>query len=122
MKTKQGLSLKLLYDHFFIKVLSGVLLTLLLASGAASAQQDQPKPTVSDEQQQRLGLMKSKGVDGSLTILPVKLFSEPYDRVSEVVGVLLEQRGLKNIELGKPHSAFRPLQACRPWLIRSENS
>lgn len=31
---------------------------------------------------------------------------EPVDRVSEIVGALLEQQGLKNIELGK--TAFNP--------------
>jgi hypothetical protein len=45
--------------------------------------------------------MKSKGPDGALTILPVRLAGKPWDRVTEVVGVLLEQQGLKNIELGK---------------------
>jgi hypothetical protein len=53
------------------------------------------------DQQQRLKLMKSKGPDASLTILPVRLGGKPWDRVTEVVGVLLEQQGLRNIELGK---------------------
>ena len=57
-------------------------------------------------EQQRLELMKSKGPDGALTILPVRLAGKPWDRVTEVVGVLLEQQGLRNIELGK--TAFTP--------------
>jgi len=60
------------------------------------------------DQQQRLELMKSKGPDASLTILPVRLAGKPWDRVTEVVGVLLEQQGLKNIELGK--TAFTPAE------------
>jgi hypothetical protein len=45
--------------------------------------------------------MKSKGPDASLTILPVRLGGKPWDRVTEVVGMLLEQQGLRNIELGQ---------------------
>jgi hypothetical protein len=60
----------------------------------------EPQAGTAPEQQRRLELMKSKGPDGSLTILPVRLAGKPWDRVTEVVGVLLEQQGLKNIELG----------------------
>jgi hypothetical protein len=61
----------------------------------------EPQAGIAPEQQQRLELMKSKGPDASLTILPVRLAGKPWDRVTEVVGVLLEQQGLRNIELGK---------------------
>ncbi len=57
-------------------------------------------PSTSGEQQKRLELMKSRGPEGSLTVLPVILAGQPFDRVAEVVGLLLEQQGLKNIELG----------------------
>jgi hypothetical protein len=60
------------------------------------------------EQQQRLDLMKSKGPDNSLTLLPVRLVGKPWDRVTEVVGVLLEKQGLRNIELGK--TPFTPAE------------
>ena len=60
----------------------------------------EPQAGMAPEQQQRLELMKSKAPDASLTILPVRLAGKPWDRVTEVVGVLLEQQGLKNIELG----------------------
>jgi hypothetical protein len=60
----------------------------------------EPQTGMVPGQQQRLELMKSKGPDASLTILPVRLAGKPWDRVTEVVGVLLEQQGLKNIELG----------------------
>lgn len=43
--------------------------------------------------------MMCRGPEGSLTVLPVVLAGQPFDRVSEVVGMLLEQQGLKNIEL-----------------------
>jgi hypothetical protein len=56
---------------------------------------------IAPEQQQRLELMKSQGPAASLTILPVRLAGKPWDRVTEVVGVLLEQQGLRNIELGQ---------------------
>jgi len=106
MKTDYRIVIRLRNDHFFWKVFSVVLFLLLFNSGWTSAQQDQTKPVISQEQQQRLDLMKSKGVDASLTILPVGLIGEPQGRVSEVVGVILEQQGLKNIEMGK--TAFNP--------------
>ncbi|MCX7427068.1 MAG: hypothetical protein NTW96_15770 [Planctomycetia bacterium] len=58
------------------------------------------------EQQERLDLMKSRATEASLTILPVRLGGKPWDRVTEVVGLLLEQQGLRNIELSK--AAFEP--------------
>jgi hypothetical protein len=61
----------------------------------------EPPAGMAPDQQQRLKLMKSKGPDASLTILPVRLGGKPWDRVTEVVGVLLEQQGLRNIELGQ---------------------
>jgi hypothetical protein len=57
-------------------------------------------------QEKSLELMKSRGPDASLTILPIRLAGKPFDRVTEVVGLLVEQRGLKNIELGR--TAFNP--------------
>jgi hypothetical protein len=73
-------------------------------AGAADAPPGQHG--LSSEQQKRIEVMKTKGPDASLTILPVRLAGQPFDRVTEVVGLLLEQKGLKNIELGK--SAFKP--------------
>ena len=67
---------------------------------AAWAQNAPTISSIAPDQQQRMDLMKSKGVDGSLTILPVRLGGKPFDRVTEVVGLLLERQGLKNIELG----------------------
>jgi len=74
------------------------LLAVCLGPFPAAAE---PQAGIAPEQQQRLELMKSKGPDGSLTILPVRLAGQPWDRVTEVVGLLLEKQGLKNIELGK---------------------
>ena len=77
--------------------LSMVLLAVCVSRLPAAAE---PQAGMAPEQQKRLELMKSKGPDVSLTILPVRLAGKPWDRVTEVVGVLLEQQGLKNIELG----------------------
>ena len=68
----------------------------------------EPQAGMAPEQAKRLELMKSKGPDASLTILPVRLAGKPWDRVTEVVGVLLEQQGLKNIELGQ--TPFEPAE------------
>lgn len=72
-----------------------------LLGTAVWAQSAPPTTGVAPERQRRLDAMKSKGVDASLTILPVGLGGKPWERVSEVVGMLLEQQGLKNIELEK---------------------
>jgi hypothetical protein len=82
---------------------------LLVLSGlrpAGAADSPSGESTVSPEQQKRIEVMKKKGPDAALTILPVRLAGQPFDRLTEVVGLLLEQQGLKNIELGK--SAFKP--------------
>jgi hypothetical protein len=68
----------------------------------------EPQSGIAPGSQQRLELMKSKGPAGSLTILPVRLAGKPWDRVTEVVGVLLEQQGLKKIELAK--TPFTPAE------------
>lgn len=77
-----------------------IVLSALLGT-AAWAQNATATPGIAPEQQKRLDAMKAKSVEASLTILPVRLGGKPWDRVSQVVGVLLEQQGLKNIELGK---------------------
>jgi len=110
MKTKQPIATEGHNTCFLMKVLLGVFVIFLQIPGSVFAQQG--KSDVSKEQQQRLNLMKSRGVDASLTILPVRLNDEPFERVSEVVGALLEQQGLKNIELGK--SAF--VRTTKPGL------
>ena len=84
----------------------GALLVALLASGWTSAQEAPQEPRVVAGQDRMLELMKSKGPEASLTILPIRLAGKPFDRLSEVVGLLLERQGLKNIELGK--TAFNP--------------
>jgi len=76
---------------------------------AAWGQNVPATPGIAPDQQRRMDVMKSKGVDGSLTILPVRLGGRPWDRVTEVVGLLLEKRGLKDIELGK--TPFEPTNA-----------
>lgn len=75
------------------------------AEAEAKAKAEKPG-LLAPEQQERLELMKSKGTEASLTILPVRLGGRPFDRVTEVVGLLLEQQGLKNIELGQ--AVFEP--------------
>lgn len=76
------------------------IILLIINTGWLYAQQDHAVKTVPAEQQKRLDLMKSRGVDASLTILPVRLMNQHWDRVSEVIGVILEEKGLKNIEIG----------------------
>ena len=69
--------------------LSMVLLAVCVARFPVAAE---PPAGMALDQQHRLELMKSKGPDASLTILPVRLGGKPWDRVTEVVGVLLEQQ------------------------------
>ncbi len=72
---------------------------------AGEPKADKPR-ILAPEQEKRIELLTSKGPGASLTILPVSLAGRPFDRVTEVVGVLLEQEGLKKIELGK--TVFKP--------------
>ncbi|MFN8548253.1 MAG: serine/threonine-protein kinase [Candidatus Eisenbacteria bacterium] len=65
------------------------------------------------EATRRFGESTAPATDGarssppaSLTILPVLLAGRPFDRIGEVVGMLLEQEGLANVELGE--LAFDP--------------
>ena len=91
-----------------LMIVVGILTAAVLVSPfRALAQQDLSKPILSPEQQKRLALMKSKSTEASLTILPIRLAGKPFDRVTELVGLLLEERGLKNIDLGK--TAFEPM-------------
>jgi len=83
-------------NRILLTTICGVLFTL-----AAWAQPAPATTGIAPDQQQRLDVMKAKGVEDSLTILPVRLGGKPWDRVSQVVGVLLEKQGLKNIELEK---------------------
>jgi hypothetical protein len=90
------------------KVTIGIALLVVVAAGlplACKATQgfagQSATANVSPEQQKRLNLMKSDGQNASLAILPVRVGGNPIDRVTEAVGWLLEQKGLKNIELGK---------------------
>lgn len=79
----------------------GVFLTIVLGSACAPQ-----KPAISPEQEKRLETMKSEASNASLTVLPVRVGGTPYDRATEFIGMQLEQKGLKNIELGKV--AFDP--------------
>ena len=90
----------------WIEVVGGLLVGVLLVSGWAGAQQALSQLEISPEQQQKLDLMKSKGTDASLTILPARIGGKPFDRLTEVIGLFLEQQGLKHIELSK--TAFEP--------------
>jgi hypothetical protein len=76
-------------------------IVLLAICGSRFAVAAEPAAGIAPERQMRLELMKSKGPDASVTILPVRLAGKPWDRLTEVVGLLLEKQGLRNIELGK---------------------
>lgn len=85
------------------KVVLGVFLSVVFGLGCV--QQTLSAAAISPEQQ-RMELMKSKGLNASVTILPVRVCGAPFDRATEAVGWLLEQRGLRDIELGK--TAYDP--------------
>ena len=89
------------------KLLLAAVLSTLLCPAWPSNAPAQSNPV--HDQQSPLEAMKSKGVDTSLTVLPIRLAGKPLDRVTTVVGVLLEQKGLKNIELTQ--TVFQPANA-----------
>lgn len=83
-----------------LKRAMGFLLACILGVSLWGFSQETTKTsTTSGEQQKRLEVMRSRGPEGSLTVFPIVLAGHPFDRVSEVVGLLLEQQGLKNVEL-----------------------
>lgn len=86
-----------------------VLVSLWSVDLTVCAEEIQSDPSAA-AQDQRLEQMKSQGPNATLTILPVRVADKPMDRVTELVGLLLEQKGLKNIELGT--KAFDPAQAA----------
>jgi hypothetical protein len=88
-----------------LPALAALIIFCISISGSANAAELE-LAVASTSQQEHLEMMKKKGVDASLTILPVRLAGQPFDRLTEVVGLMLEQMGLKNIELGK--SVFNP--------------
>ncbi|MDP4281301.1 MAG: hypothetical protein Q8867_04050 [Bacteroidota bacterium] len=98
-KQRKGM---MIHGHTSLKqAISVFFLYILLGSGWTYAQQETLKTVISPEQQQRLDLMKSKSINASLTIFPVWVVGKPWDRVSEIIGLLLERKGLKDIELDK---------------------
>src|ERR1039458_5269134 len=77
------------------KVVFGVLLSVVFGLGWASAQQTLPQPRVSPEQQKRIELMKSKGAEASLTILPVRLGGAGPPRGAEEGGRGWDSKGYR---------------------------
>lgn len=76
-----------------------LLLIALLAIGAGHTfGADTP---LSPEQQKRLDAMKVSGPESSVTILPVMIVGRPFDKATEVLGIVLEQQGLQHIEIGR---------------------
>lgn len=91
------------------KIVFILFLSALVASGGTFAQQPSVEnPAGPSDRLHRLAVMKSKGSDASLTILPVRVAGQPFDRVTEVVGLLLEQQGLRKIELASTPFAPAP--------------
>jgi len=68
---------------------------------AADTSVASPQLSVPPGQQARLDAMKAKGPEASLAILPVMLVGRPFDRVTDVLGVMLETAGLQHIEIGR---------------------
>ena len=80
---------------------SAMLICFCFGDSARANHTEMQQDAVSTTHRGDAEAMKSRGPDASLTILPVRLAGQPFDRLTEVVGLLLEQRGLKNIELGR---------------------
>ncbi len=69
-----------------------MLAALIVLTGcrpAGTADSSSGQPAVPPEQKQKIEAMKTKGPGASLTILPVRLAGQPFDRVTEFVGLLL---------------------------------
>lgn len=85
----------------------GTIATLCVAAFIGTACSLQAgEPAAPAGQGRLLDQFKSAGKDASLTVLPVNLGSKPSPQVGEVVGMLLERSGMKNLEIGA--TEFRP--------------
>ena len=62
------------------KVVFGVVFSVLFASAGVLAKEAAETPSVSPEQQKRIDLLKSRGPEASLTILPIQLPGTPIAR------------------------------------------
>jgi len=82
------------------------LMILCIGASAGSVSAASGQAVVTPNKGERIEAMKKKGPDASLTILPVRLAGQPFDRLTEVIGLFLEQKGLRSIELGS--SVFNP--------------
>lgn len=79
----------------------GTTVTLCVAALVATAcSLHAGEQAASAGQSRLLDQLKSAGKDASLTVLPVGLGSKPLPQVGEVVGLLLERAGMKNLEIG----------------------
>jgi hypothetical protein len=78
-----------------------LLLCLCRSVFAADTSAASPQLSMPSEQPARLDVMKAKGPEASLSILPAMIVGRPFDRVTDVLGVMLEQRGLQHIEIGR---------------------
>ena len=78
-----------------------VMATLLATACVGTAWAQQPdKPAAPAKQGQQADQLKSVGKDASLTVLPVGLAGKPSPQVGEVLGMMLERGGMKNLEVG----------------------
>jgi hypothetical protein len=87
-------------------VVAAALVLVACTCELTDAQQAAAQPAAATDMTQRLAALKAANVDASMTILPIRLGGHPFDRVSEVVGVLLEQQGVRSVEVGR--SPFDP--------------
>jgi hypothetical protein len=87
--------------------MTGLVLSFAVIVSTAARAADSPEPSSpATEQAKKIEQMTARGPDASLTVLPVVLGGQPFDRVTEFVALRLEQQGLKTIELGA--TAFVP--------------
>jgi hypothetical protein len=93
--------------------LAGLALSFaIIASTTARAAEAPSQSSPPTEQAKKAGQMTARGPDAPLTVLPVVLVGRPFDRLTEVVALLLEQQGLRTIELGT--TAFVPSRDDSP--------
>lgn len=94
----------------------GTIATLCVAAfGGTACSLHAGKPAASAGQARPLDQLKSAGKDASLTVLPVGLGGKPLPQVGEVLGILLEQAGMKNLEIGA--TEFRAPEEADPAQI-----
>ncbi len=90
---------KVMRSHGLIRMpLAALMAGLVVLAIVPACQASGGNKQVPPEQQKRFEAMQTKGTQASLTVLPVVMLDSAFEDVADVLALLLEQAGMKNLE------------------------